>query len=369
MDNPKQAPQDFMGIIIGIHPQASKPEEIATIIRNNPHRIPILMAGNTVDQASLAESLEMPLPPFISKPVCEMKLFEALDRLILFDKRVCDKQLETTGAPDHRASTIDDTPVQILVVDDNPANLKLLTAILTELGATVTSCDTGMKALEIMDNQRFDLVLMDIQMPVMDGLETTTRIRTSEKDFSRRTPIVAVTAHTLASEKEGIINAGMDDYVTKPIDENNLLAIIHKWTGRDLTRNYLSQFPVNDTSPPQVVDMTLGTKLANGNKQLANDLLRMLLDSLASERLAIQHSLDRKSYSQLLEVVHRLHGASQLTGATPLQDAACGLETNLKLPSREHTESLTLALLEKIDQLLQWEKMARNKVTEGETGA
>ena len=229
----------------------------------------------------------------------------------------------------------------------------------------MTSCDSGMKALEIMGKQNFDMVLMDIQMPVMDGLETTSHIRASEKDCSRNTPIVAVTAHTLASEKEGIINAGMDDYVTKPIDENNLLAIIHKWTGRDLARNYQPQLAENDRpSPKKAVDMALGKELANGNEQLANDLLRMLVDSLASERLAIQHSLDRKSYGQLLEVVHRLHGASRLTGTIPLQDAAYLLETNLKLPSREHTESLTLALLREIEQILQWEETARDKVTE-----
>ncbi len=112
-------------------------------------------------------------------------------------------------------------PVSVLLVDDHPGNLKLARVFLEELGVTVTACDNGQSALEAFREQPFDLVFMDIQMPGMDGKETTQRMRDSEPDGTH-TPIVALTAHALESERRELLDRGLDDYLSKPITEGQL---------------------------------------------------------------------------------------------------------------------------------------------------
>src|SRR5690606_17520354 len=180
---------------------------------------------------ALAELLDGRVLPLINKPLCHQKVYDVLGGIIESDAFV---SLRNHGHHEPRIiDRLENRPLRVIAVDDNPANLKLLTALLEDLHVQVTACDSGIKALRHIEQREFDLILMDIQMPVMDGVEAARRIRVMEKG-ERRTPIIAVTAHALASEKHNLLNSGMDDYVTKPINESQLIHIIHKWTGVNL---------------------------------------------------------------------------------------------------------------------------------------
>jgi len=117
----------------------------------------------------------------------------------------------------------------ILLAEDNPVNQKLALHLLQKQGHTVTIAQNGAEAVRLSATKRFDLILMDVQMPVMDGAAATAQIRASERP-GQHVPIVAVTAHAMAGDREKYLALGMDDYVTKPIDRQELFATVERWT-------------------------------------------------------------------------------------------------------------------------------------------
>ncbi len=122
-------------------------------------------------------------------------------------------------------------PLQILLVEDNPINQKLATRLLEKAGHTVTLAGNGREALAFLGSATFDVVLMDVQMPEMDGLEATQEIRRQEAGSLRRLPIVALTAHALVGDRERCLEAGMDAYVSKPVQSQYLFQTLAEVLG------------------------------------------------------------------------------------------------------------------------------------------
>ncbi|MDD5240835.1 MAG: response regulator [Sulfuricella sp.] len=122
-----------------------------------------------------------------------------------------------------------DTPtLHVLLVEDNFVNQQLMIALLKRRQHHVVVAENGQVALDILEHQAFDLILMDMQMPVMDGLEATRRIRQQEKQSGGHIPIIAMTANTLPQDQQMCIQAGMDDYVSKPIEISKLFAALQR---------------------------------------------------------------------------------------------------------------------------------------------
>src|SRR5207253_10669814 len=122
--------------------------------------------------------------------------------------------------------------LSVLLVDDNVVNQKVVRYLLNKRGHDVVVAGDGKEALETAERQRFDVILMDLQMPVMGGLEATSILREREKASGRRTPIIALTAHAMNGDREFCLRSGMDGYIAKPIDERTLLAQIAQQTNR-----------------------------------------------------------------------------------------------------------------------------------------
>ena len=121
--------------------------------------------------------------------------------------------------------------VRILLVEDNPVNQKLAVAMLKRMGHRVTLANNGAEACVIFDRDPFDLVLMDVQMPEMDGFEATRRLRQRERETGIRVPIVAMTAHAMSGDRERCLDAGMDDHITKPISRKVLEETVMRYSG------------------------------------------------------------------------------------------------------------------------------------------
>ena len=118
----------------------------------------------------------------------------------------------------------------ILLVEDNLVNQKVATAMIKKLGCEVTVANNGAEALKVIPDKQFDIILMDCQMPVMDGFEATRAIRQMVGEI-RDIPIVAVTAHTLKEDRQRCLDAGMDDYVAKPVRRDKLFAVLQNYCG------------------------------------------------------------------------------------------------------------------------------------------
>jgi CheY-like chemotaxis protein len=127
----------------------------------------------------------------------------------------------------------DNRPFKVLFAEDNPISQKLVKRYLEKIGYEVTAVETGTAVLEKLSQDTYDLVLMDIQMPGMDGIETTARIRKSPVGKNRTDiPIIAVTAHAMKGDKEKFLVVGLNDYISKPVDMNKLCAAIKQVTGK-----------------------------------------------------------------------------------------------------------------------------------------
>jgi two-component system sensor histidine kinase BarA len=234
-------------------------------------------------------------------------------------------------------------------VDDYPSNLKLVAALLENLGVKVDCANNGFEALEFIENKNYDLIFMDIQMPGMDGIEVTNRIRLKESP-GHHIPIVALTAHALTTEREAVLRAGMDDYLTKPIDEKNLERIIQQWTSRSDRR----EKPQDKPTVP--VDWQQTLKLAANKTTLAKEMLLGLVDSLDEAQTKINHSFTKKEYKKMREHVHRLHGACCYCGVPALKTAVATVETALAKKKLENINFLMVELNKEINRLQRYMK-------------
>lgn len=249
-------------------------------------------------------------------------------------------------------------PLQVMTVDDNPANLKLITALLQERVHTVIPCCSGLEAIQQAELHPFDMILMDIQMPQMDGVSAAQAIR--QIPHHANTPIIAVTAHAMSGERERLLSAGMDDYLTKPLEESVLQNVLQNWCPNPKVDEPSTQSPsmMNTTSvetplPEQpniqqveitpslatAIDWEQALKQAAGKEDLALEMLHMLIDTLPDVQALIEQALETDNVSQeaLLHAIHKLHGSCAYSGVPRLKKACSTLEHALrsKLPITE----------------------------------
>jgi two-component system sensor histidine kinase BarA len=246
-----------------------------------------------------------------------------------------------------------------MAVDDNPANLKLISAMLADRVHHVSTCSDGQQAVELAEKQQFDLIFMDIQMPVLDGISACMQIKNIKSN--ENTPIIAVTAHVLPSEKEQFLQQGMDDCLAKPIDEIALQRIINKWTqDKPILENISTQLK-NHTrqtaGSPQPknpsFDWELALQQAAGKEDLAKEMLTMLLNEFASiathANKAIAAEIDNVHFAQ---IIHKFHGGCSYSGVPKLKKIAGIIEKELKQGvSPELLEPELLELLDELDNV------------------
>ena len=219
--------------------------------------------------------------------------------------------------------------LHVLAVDDHLPNLIVLEALLGELNVTTTKALSGQKAIDIIQERiqqkspPFDLVFMDIQMPVMSGIDTTRAIRSLEStlDTGMQLPIIALTAHALADEKQKLLKVGMNDYVTKPIQMEQIIQILTHWTKNNFTTPSLNIEPkrVIEAIDLDILNWEQSVQLAANKEDLAQDLLKMLVDSFDNELDEMQQLIEMEDFPQLEHVLHRLYGATRYVGTPSLQ--------------------------------------------------
>lgn len=227
----------------------------------NINKIGVLI--NTTNHNIHRKILQQGINLCLAKPTYKKKLYKALCELF-----VPPNFYKEQKHPIHVATNSKEyNKLQVLTVDDNYANLKLVRAILENIGMQVTTASNGKAAIDVCHEQKFDIVFMDINMPMIDGIETT-RVIKQKCIPNLQTPIIALSAFLLEETKEEIINCGMQDYLTKPVSENELKATIYKWTSQDIadsqgtsTDSYLeSQFSSNSFESRFSPNMLRGSK-------------------------------------------------------------------------------------------------------------
>ena len=188
----------------------------------------IMMLTSAGQRGDAARCKELGVSAYLIKPVKQAALLEAILTVLNDLGAATEKRLLTRH-------TIRENQAKrtILLVEDNPVNQRLAERVLEKAGHTVVTAGNGLEALDAFAAQKFDLILMDVQMPEMSGFEATAKIREHERETGERVPIVAMTAHAMKGDRERCLDAGMDDYISKPIKAHDLLMIIERLLTRD----------------------------------------------------------------------------------------------------------------------------------------
>ncbi|UOE88127.1 two-component sensor histidine kinase BarA [Vibrio splendidus] len=292
----------------------------------------------------------------ITKPLSRKKLLQTL----------ISNQAPTLIAPAIETHSEEKLPLTVLAVDDNPANLKLITALLKERVETVISCTSGQKAIDKAKETPFDIIFMDIQMPQMDGVTACKNIK--ELANNANTPVIAVTAHAMVGERDRLLEAGMDDYLTKPIEEHVLQQVLIHWSPTSEVEHIEKIDPAHPAVSAEVdnssvsdseanvhkniiIDWQAAMKQAANKEDLARDMLQMLVDFIPEVYEAAEKAIEDSDYpvEALTHIIHKMHGSSSYSGVPRLKSVCATIEKELR--SGTSVEDIEPELFELQDEL------------------
>ena len=273
------------------------------------------------------------------------------------------------AAADHPAVT----PLNILVVEDNPVNQTVAQRLLERAGHVVILANNGEEALEALEGRHFDVVLMDVQMPVMGGIEATQAIRAREARHSwvvqgdwKPIPIIAMTAHAMQGDRQRCLDAGMDDYVSKPIDARALLAAIDR-----LTRSHgaeaefesdISLLELGEEGRRRIASLEEAREMFDGDEAVVQQLIQVFLHDHERTIADLQRAAARLDYKSLGEIGHAVKGSVGLFCARRAIEAARGLEALAAAQDPQAATGQSQVLVSELKLLAQ---ALRGEVTDG----
>jgi two-component system sensor histidine kinase/response regulator len=303
-----------------------------------PHMIMVTAHGReeVFKEATLAG-----LEDVLIKPVSSSTMFDTLVQVLggKHEDRRAEEQPAATGI--ENLAAIKES--SILLVEDNEFNQQIACELLTDAGFKVDLAENGQRCIEMLDKHAYDIVLMDMQMPVMDGVTATREIRKNEsfKDL----PIIAMTANVMEADIEKCREAGMWDHIGKPIDPDELFSKLLRWVKprgaadvRETVVTPLKETAREETRPPKQddlpdipgLDTSLGLKRVVGKKDFYLSMLRKYIDNQSEVPAQIRQSLDAGDYPTAERLAHTAKGVSGNIGATRVQELAAAVEKAIK---------------------------------------
>ncbi|NQU44705.1 response regulator, partial [bacterium] len=272
----------------------------------------------------------------LHKPVKTIDLCKVLNRIYGGGASV----LETRPEED---STRIDRSLRVLVAEDNVVNQRLILRILENRGHQVILAANGLEAVDLYETEAVDLILMDVQMPEMDGFEATRAIRAREAETGRHVPIIAMTAHAIQGYRERCLEVGMEDYITKPLRQNQLFhtiatllfqedpvadspavaVVVDAGHDEDISPIVPPQSPENS----HLLDRAGALERTGGDVELLEELYRLYLDDTPCQLQKIRESFEQDDHAVVERLAHSIKGASANIGALAVQEAARQVES------------------------------------------
>lgn len=319
-----------------------------------------LILGLPSTELALAETLIKLYPiQCIAKPIVRRKLLQLM----------LPNQAQSTLLASPELIQNEKLPMRVMAVDDNPANLKLIFALLEEQVESVITCNNGAEAVERASQESYDIILMDIQMPHMDGVTACENIKKTH--LNANTPVIAVTAHAIEGERERLLKAGMDDYLSKPIEEHILHQILMHWNPYtkigtmeklslpDGVQNIVTPFPQDSA----VLNWDRALKQSANKIDLAKEMLNMLVSFLPEVDQMVNQAIHapEKQDEALLNIIHKLHGSCAYCGVPKLQSLCATIETELR--ANRTIEDIEPELFELQDEMAKVQEAAKPYLT------
>ncbi|HXH50010.1 MAG TPA: response regulator [Terriglobia bacterium] len=242
--------------------------------------------------------------------------------------------------------------LRILLAEDDRVNRQLAEHLLQNFGHHVTSASNGRKAVEAIQASgldSFDAVLMDVQMPEMDGLEATAAIREMERGKPRRLPIIAMTAHAMKGDRSRFLEAGMDGYIAKPIQARELLTVIEQTVpppGEEVQEHR------HKPTAPEIIDWKRGLAAADGDAALLRDLLRIFANEAPATLEKLRSAVELKDAPAIERAAHTLKGSVGNFGADAAVQASLKLEVMARQGDLKHAKETFRSIEQEIQRVL-----------------
>jgi CheY-like chemotaxis protein/HPt (histidine-containing phosphotransfer) domain-containing protein len=262
---------------------------------------------------------ELGFAAYLTKPIKQSEL----QNTILTSLGAAPRETELASATRREMVTPSLRPLRILVVEDSLVNQTLAVRLLETRGHTVVVASTGIEALATIEQQPFDVVLMDVQMPEMDGFEATAAIRTQEQTTGTHLPIVAMTAHVMQGDRERCLEAGMDAYVAKPIQARALFEAIARLVSDVI--NPESE-PLRDPPVTDLFDQATTLRRVDGDWELLQELVGLFGEECAQMMETMQDAIRQEDAVRIQQAAHTLKGEVSNFGARAAVEAALRLE-------------------------------------------
>jgi CheY-like chemotaxis protein/HPt (histidine-containing phosphotransfer) domain-containing protein len=230
------------------------------------------------------------------------------------------------GSPEHTTAKEPEeaepgllTGKKILIVDDNEMNRLVAATILGNYDALIQEAQHGQEAVEKIRQEAFDAVLMDVQMPIMDGLEATALIR---EQISTTLPIIALTAYALKGDDEKLVRAGMSDYLSKPFDEGQLLQVLSRWL-----KNHPKEEASKSNDPAEpLYDLAPLQQIARGNQVFVQKMTGLFIEQGAAAVREMQEAYHAKNFEQVSAIAHRLKPSVDNMGIRSIKEEVKEIE-------------------------------------------
>jgi CheY-like chemotaxis protein/HPt (histidine-containing phosphotransfer) domain-containing protein len=283
----------------------------------NADRLPMVMLSSSGLKGDAQRSRDLGIAAYASKPVSRQELMQVLARVVRPDRSSVQALVTRHSFKDVQAK------FDVLLVEDHVVNQKLAIALLERWGHKVAVAGDGAQALKMLARHRFDVVLMDMLMPVMDGLETTRRIRASEA-AGQHLPIIAMTASAMESDRDMCLAAGMDDYLSKPIRAPELQALLQRVASR--SGGQLVATPAA-TPAAAASGFDYARGMRGADQEVLDIIAQAFLDQWPHDIHKMRDALAHGDLQSVLHTSHALKGTLAMFGAAPARDLAQRIET------------------------------------------
>lgn len=341
LDNARETATPFDLVLLDAQMPVMDGFALAEQIRVRPGaaNVTILMLTSGGQPGDAARCKELGFAAYLTKPVKQAELWRALIRAIDAGPVEQPTQARPRSTP-ARA-------LRLLLAEDNPMNQKLAVRLLEKQGHSVTVANNGRQALECAiesPSSRFDAILMDVQMPEMDGLEAAARIREREQATGQHVPIIAMTAHAMKGDQERCLAAGMDAYVSKPIKPDALFSLLSELTSS-----------VDEPTPQRLSSVLEWNKTmahVRGDIELLRELTVIFLEEWPAWRDSVRKSLADRDLECTRRTAHMIKGSLGTFAAREAYSAAEELERNAKIGDYETAVRLNEAMNQQVTQLL-----------------
>ena len=323
----------------------------------------MLTSGDRSDEVQRARDLGV--ASYLRKPVKQSELFDAIVAALGVDSTESDDVSPLSSAADPKS--IELPPLRVLLVEDSIVNQKLALGLLNRWGHSVTVAANGVEAVLHNSSSNFDFILMDVQMPEMDGLEATKRIREHEEQLradgktERHVPIIAMTAHAMQGDREACLESGMDAYVSKPVRSWQLLEEVAAFfpdcvagaKGAEPEGASGGENAASQTSPDArwQVDWPAALKVVNGDRELLREIAGAFLQEAVSVMDGLKKSLAEQDEATAGRLAHTIKASFRTIGVVGAHDVAYECEQAAKNGQLEIVASRLPELAEAADRV------------------